>query len=76
MIILCSLMAPMIFIPFWLMWTLSPINAKQYSERMQGAFLAALASDVMGLCWIVTRDLFPQGKESYRKQDNESNDNE
>jgi len=29
MIILCSLTLPMIVIPFWLMWALSPANIKQ-----------------------------------------------
>jgi hypothetical protein len=69
MILLLALLAPMVVIPFWLMWILSPINIKNYSERMQGAFLAALASDVLGLCWVVTRDLFPQGKDGSKEQD-------
>ncbi|NJL54694.1 hypothetical protein HC928_05485 [bacterium] len=63
MILLSALIAPIVVIPFWLMWILSPTNSRNYSERMQAAFLAALASDVLGLCWIVTRDLFPQGNE-------------
>lgn len=70
MIILFALIAPMIMIPFWLMWVLSPANSKEYSERMQGAFLTALASNALGLCWVVTRDLFPQSrKQPFNNED-------
>ncbi|HSM82610.1 MAG TPA: hypothetical protein VLS96_13040 [Nodosilinea sp.] len=73
MIVLYALLAPMVIIPFWLMWILLPSNSKSYSERMQGAFLAALASNVLGLCWVVTRDLYPQGGPE-REQDGEDPD--
>ncbi|MGB3200003.1 MAG: hypothetical protein WBA99_03820, partial [Nodosilinea sp.] len=61
MIILYALIAPMVVIPFWLMWLLSPGNIDRYEKEMEGALLGALASNVLGLCWIITRDLFPQG---------------
>lgn len=74
MIVLYALLAPMVIIPFWLMWILLPNNTKNYSERMQGAFLAALASNVLGLCWVVTRDLYPKGGQESLSENEVSND--
>lgn len=74
MIVLYALLAPMVIIPFWLMGILLPGNAKHYSERMQGAFLAALASNVLGLCWVVTRDLYPKGGQDRWQDEDESSD--
>lgn len=68
MIILCSLTLPMIIIPFWLMRMLSPANIKHYSEHMQVAFMGALATDVIGLYAIITRNLFPQANNSLKRE--------
>ncbi|MGB3518030.1 MAG: hypothetical protein WBA43_16355 [Elainellaceae cyanobacterium] len=74
MVVLYALIAPMVVIPFWLMWLLSPGNIDKYEEEMQGALLGALASNVLGLCWIITRDLFPQGSQDFM-QDSEETEN-
>lgn len=68
-ILLYTLTAPMVIIPFWLMWALSPGNFKGYSERMQFALLGVLSMDVLGLCTIVTRDLYPNGKHCSKEID-------
>jgi hypothetical protein len=64
----------MIVIPFWLMWMLSPQNIKHYSGPMQTAFIGALATDVVGLYWIITRDLFPYGNSKPRRGLNSEED--
>jgi len=69
-IVLLSLVVPMSIAPFWLMALLSlpAFNRKVYSEGMQAALLAALASDFVGLYYVITRDLFPQGSNLSRKK--------
>jgi hypothetical protein len=59
------LLCPMLIIPIWLMGMISlpAFGNKAYSERMQIFFLGALASNALGLCYVVTRDLFPLGKD-------------
>lgn len=57
--------------PFWLMALLSlpAFNVKEaYSEKMQAAFLTALASDFIGLYYVITRDLFPKGEVAHEKR--------
>ena len=69
-VILYALIAPMAAIPIWLMVLLTvPVFNKEsdVSERMQIAYLAAVASDFVGLYYIITRDLFPNGKSSNAK---------
>lgn len=65
-IILLSLVVPMSIAPFWLMALLSlpAFDKRPYSDAMQAAFLTALVSDFVGLYYVITRDLFPQGKAS------------
>lgn len=63
--VLSALRIPMYVVPAWLivMLTLPIVNSeyiKAPSERMQLALLTALASDIIGLCYVVTRNLFPQ----------------
>ncbi|KAM3089821.1 hypothetical protein ACKFKG_32380 [Phormidesmis sp. 146-35] len=72
MIILGSLVAPMSIAPFWLMALLSlpAFGLKPYSEAMQAGLLAGLVSDVAGLYYVVTRDLFPKGQSSNTKSSN------
>lgn len=72
--VLHALRVPMYIVPCWLMLILSLpainhpwLNKNAYSERVQFALIGALASDILGLCWVVTRDLFPQGKEPSKK---------
>lgn len=67
-LLLRMLLVPMVVIPFWFMWILSPPNTRHYSERMQGAFLGAFATNVLGLAVIVARDLFSNGKDSHGKE--------
>lgn len=70
-IILYALITPMAVIPIWLMVLLSvPVFNKEsaVSERMQIAYLAAVASDFVGLYYIITRDLFPDGKTNRKKR--------
>lgn len=68
--ILWTLVLPMAIVPFWLMIQLSlPIfNIKPHSEKMQLGLLAALATDVVGLFYVVTRDLFPSGNEPSKRR--------
>lgn len=65
-IILLSLVVPMSIAPFWLMVLLSlpAFDKKPYPDAMQAAFLTALVSDFVGLYYVITRDLFPQGESS------------
>lgn len=73
--ILRPLIIPMAIIPIWLMVLLSvPVfNSKAtVSERMQIAYLGAVASDFIGLYYIITRDLFPNGGNK-RKQKGDDN---
>ncbi|NJN57777.1 MAG: hypothetical protein HC879_09890 [Leptolyngbyaceae cyanobacterium SL_5_9] len=72
MIVLLSLIVPMSIAPFWLMALLSlpAFGKKPYSDYMQGAFLTALVSDFVGLYYVITRDLFPQGENSRRNASN------
>ncbi|KPQ35704.1 MAG: Protein of unknown function (DUF3043) [Phormidesmis priestleyi Ana] len=60
--VLAALIIPMYVAPIWLMVMLSlpAFKVKAFSERMQYLLLGALASDLLGLCYVVTRDLFPQ----------------
>lgn len=60
--VLAALVIPMYIVPVWLMIMLSlpAFRIKAFSERMQILLLGALASDIVGLCYVVTRDLFPQ----------------
>lgn len=76
--ILWTLILPMAIVPFWLMIQLSlPIfGIKPYSEKMQLGLLAALATDVVGLFYVVTRDLYPNGGGTSRRRLSTSNDNE
>lgn len=73
--ILYALVGSMGLIPIWLMILLSlPVfNIKPYSEKMQLGFLAALATDVVGLFYVVTRDLFPSGNEASKRRISSSN---
>ncbi|MGI0491836.1 hypothetical protein ACN4EG_08485 [Alkalinema pantanalense CENA528] len=69
--ILKALVVPMYIIPLWLMVILSlpALKVNAYSEKMQFTLLGALASDVIGLCYVVTRDLFPKGSSSQDEDD-------
>jgi hypothetical protein len=60
-IVLWSLVAPMSIIPIWLMvlLTLPSLGRTQMSEKLQLAILAAIATDYIGLYYVVTRNLFP-----------------
>ncbi len=69
MILLCALITPMVAIPFWLTWVLSPMNLKHYSEKMQLALLGVLGTDVLGICYVIAQDLFPKGDSSSQKND-------
>lgn len=62
-LVIWSLIIPMSIAPFWLMILLSlpAFGKKPYSETMQAAFFAGLVSDFVGLYYVITRDLFPQG---------------
>jgi hypothetical protein len=68
------LMVPMVVVPFWLMVLLSlpAFGQKSYSEDMQKGFLLVLASDCIGLCYVVTHDLFPNGKKKKNQNQEES----
>lgn len=75
-LILYAIIVPMAIIPIWLMVLLTvPVFNKKSgpSEAMQMAYLTAVASDFIGLYYIITRDLFPDGKrEKKRKLKNDS----
>jgi hypothetical protein len=60
---------PMSIAPLWLMvmLTLPVWGIKVYSDSMQAGFLTALATNVLGLCYVVARDLFPQSKKDTDK---------
>lgn len=63
-LVLYALIIPMAIIPIWLMVLLTvPAFNKdaKISETMQIAYLTAVASDFIGLYYIITRDLFPNG---------------
>jgi hypothetical protein len=64
-LVLGSQLIPMCVIPIWLMVILSlpAFGNKAYSEKMQAGFLAALATNALGLCYVIARDLFPLGKD-------------
>jgi hypothetical protein len=71
----------MSIVPIWLMVLLSlpAFGKKPYSEAMQAAFLTGLVSDFVGLYYVITRDLFPQGSSSSKnnsKKENDQNDDE
>ncbi|NET34934.1 MAG: hypothetical protein F6K19_23400 [Cyanothece sp. SIO1E1] len=83
-IILWVLAVPMSVIPIWIMVLLTlPVLNKEanVSQPMQAAYLAAVATDFVGLYYIITRDLFPQGgrrtsrksKKRERQDDEDSN---
>ncbi len=57
----------MYVVPVWLiiMLTLPAFKVKAFSERMQILLLGALASDIVGLCYVVTRNLFPQRPDAW-----------
>jgi len=69
--VLAALIIPMYVAPIWLMVMISlpAFNIKSFSERMQFALLSALASDLIGLCYVVTRDLFPQKPNDWNEED-------
>lgn len=73
--ILRIIVVPMSIVPIWLMiiLTLSMFGKIEMSEKMKFAFLGAITGDFLGLCYIVTRDLFPQGDSARRE--NKSGDN-
>jgi hypothetical protein len=69
--VLRSLIIPMYVIPCWLLLMLSVsvikhplLNNSAFSEKVQLALLGTLATDVLGLCFLVTRDLFPQSRDT------------
>lgn len=68
-IILWFLVVPMSIIPICLTASLvlSWSGRGNLSEKMQFAVLGALSTNFLGICYVVTRDLFPQGNNSYRK---------
>ncbi len=68
--VLTALIIPMYVAPIWLMVMISlpAFNIKSFSERMQFALLSALASDLIGLCYVVTRDLFPQKPDDWDEE--------
>lgn len=70
-VILYSLIMPMAIIPIWLMILLTiPVfdRDSDVSEPMQLAYLTAVASDFIGLYYIITRDLFPNGRQTGRRK--------
>ena len=70
-IVLYALITPMAVIPIWLMVLLTvPVfhEDSKVSERMQIAYLTAVASDFVGLHYIITRDLFPDGRVKRKKR--------
>jgi hypothetical protein len=69
--VLAALIIPMYVAPIWLMvmLTLPIFKGKIFSERMQFALLTALTSDLIGLCYVVTRDLFPKKPEFWNDDD-------
>jgi hypothetical protein len=69
-LILWSLVVPMSVIPFWLMGllTFNSLGRIKLSESLQVGILAAVASDYLGLYYVVTQDLFPQGKALSRRR--------
>lgn len=79
-VILGVLAVQMLVIPIWLMilLTLPIVNeqaSKKISPAMQGAYLAAVATDFAGLYYIITRDLFPKGSNGkLRRKDNEDDE--
>lgn len=60
-IVLWNLVVPMSIIPIWLvvLLTLPSFGRTQMSEKLQLAILAAIATDYLGLYYVVTRNLFP-----------------
>jgi hypothetical protein len=72
-LVLGSQLIPMCVIPIWLMVILSlpAFGNKAYSEKMQAGLLAALATNALGLCYIIARDLFPLGRDDPDNQDQE-----
>jgi hypothetical protein len=68
--VLTALIIPMYVAPVWLMIMLSlpAFNIKVFSERMQILLLSALTSDLIGLCYVVTRNLFPQKPEFWEDE--------
>ena len=70
-LILSRLVVPMAIIPIWLMVLLTvPVFDKNsgVSDTMQMAYLTAVVSDFAGLYWIITRDLFPDGKREKKQK--------
>lgn len=63
--VLTALIIPMYVVPVWLMVMISlpAFNITSFSERMQFALLSALVSDLIGIFYILTRDLFPKKSE-------------
>jgi hypothetical protein len=75
-IILMIISVQMLIIPFRLLslFENSFYGKVEMSEKMQIAILSAVAGDLAGLYYIVTRDLFPKGGNSRQKDDNNSED--
>jgi hypothetical protein len=70
MLILLSVVSMSTLIPLWLMTllTLTGLGKAKFSEQMQLAILGTGIADIVGLCYVVTSDLFPKGRRSRREQ--------
>src|SRR6478672_5187167 len=77
-IVLWSLVAPMSIIPVWLMvlLTLPGFGRTQMSEKVQLAILSAIATDYLGLYYVVTRNLFPASETCTCKKNEDKDEQE
>jgi hypothetical protein len=68
MLVLLPVMSMSTIIPLWLMilLTLTGLGKAKFSEQMQFAILGTGIADIVGLCYLVTSDLFPKGRRSRR----------
>ena len=66
MIVLLTVIPMSTIIPVWLLvlLTLSGLGHAKFSEQLQLGLIGAGILDCFGLCYIVTSDLFPNGKSS------------
>lgn len=78
MLILLSVVSMSTLIPLWLMTllTLTGLGKAKFSEQMQLAILGTGIADIVGLCYVVTSDLFPKGRRSQREQLGQDDDDE
>lgn len=71
-LVLKVLILPMVVIPPWsmVMLSLAWVGQMEMPGEVQLALVGVLGGDIIGLCYVVTRDLFPNGQSGRSGDDN------